>query len=132
MGGPWVSARKRLGLGIRGAGSPRAGICLPEATAPVGWCVPPAVARKEKLIEIVTPLLRTSDGYEIDLIVDIEGERWPSRSTDDRADTDDVARLGQTAKLVDATRIALVCRKHIGGQGSRVLVTDLDHLLEAI
>ena len=77
--------------------------------------------------------LRTSDGYEIDLIVDIEGERWAIEVKLTTAPTPaDVARLGQAAKLVDATRIALVCRKHIGGQASRVLVTDLDHLLAAI
>jgi hypothetical protein len=44
----------------------------------------------------------------------------------------DVARLQQTAKLVDATRLALVCRQHIGGEASLVLVTDLEHLLAAI
>lgn len=77
--------------------------------------------------------LRTSDGYEIDLIVDIESERWAIEVKLTTAPTPaDVARLGETAKLVDATRIALVCRKHIGGQASRVLVTDLEHLLAAI
>ena len=77
--------------------------------------------------------LRTSDGYEIDLILDIAGQRWAIEVKLTTAPTPvDVAKLEQTAKLVDATRMALVCRKHIGGQASRVLVTDLDHLLAAM
>jgi predicted AAA+ superfamily ATPase len=74
--------------------------------------------------------LRTSDGFEIDLVLDIAGQRWAIEVKLTSAPTPaDVAKLEQTAKLVDATRMALVCRKHIGGQASRVLVTDLDHLL---
>jgi len=45
--------------------------------------------------------LRTSDGYEIDLIVDIEGERWAIEVKLTTAPTpDDVARLGQTATVM--------------------------------
>jgi hypothetical protein len=43
-----------------------------------------------------------------------------------------VSRLEQTAKLVDATRAVLVCRKHVGGEAKRVLITDVGHLLAAL
>jgi hypothetical protein len=77
--------------------------------------------------------LRTSDGHEIDLILDVQGERWAIEvKLTTSPSPAEVARLEETAKLVDATRVALVCRKHIGGQAKGVLVTDLEHLLEAI
>jgi hypothetical protein len=76
---------------------------------------------------------RTSDGFEIDLVLDIAGERWAIEVKLTTAPTPaDVTKLEQTAKLVDATRMALVCRRHIGGQAPRVLVTDLDRLLAEI
>lgn len=77
--------------------------------------------------------LRTSDGHEIDLIVDLEGERWAIEVKLTTAPSPaDVTRLEHTAKMVNASRVALVCGRHVGGRAARALVTDLEHLLEAI
>jgi len=73
--------------------------------------------------------LRTSDGNEIDLVLDLGSERWAIEIKLGSAPSPaEVARLEQTAKLVDATRAALVCRKHVGGEPRRILVTDVAHL----
>jgi hypothetical protein len=77
--------------------------------------------------------LRTSDGYEIDLVLDLGGERWAIEiKLGSSPSPAEVARLEQNAKLVQATRAALVCRKHVGGEPKRILVTDVEHLLGAI
>jgi predicted AAA+ superfamily ATPase len=77
--------------------------------------------------------LRTSDGLEIDLILDLGSERWAIEiKLTTSPSPAEVARLEQTAKLVDANRLALVCRKHIAGDSKRILVTDLEHLIAKI
>jgi predicted AAA+ superfamily ATPase len=77
--------------------------------------------------------LRTSDGYEIDLVLDLDGERWAIEvKLTSSPSPDEVSRLEQTAKLVEATRAVLVCRKHVGGDAKRVLITDVGHLLAAL
>jgi predicted AAA+ superfamily ATPase len=74
--------------------------------------------------------LRTSDGHEIDLVLDLGARRWAIEiKLTTSPSPAEVARLRQTAKLVDATRAALICRKHVGGGAEGPLVTDLAHLL---
>jgi len=77
--------------------------------------------------------LRTSDGYEIDLVLDHAGERWAIEiKLTTSPSPAEAARLEQTAKLINATRTVLVCRKHVGGDPGRILVTDMDHLLSEL
>jgi len=77
--------------------------------------------------------LRTSDGYEVDLVLDLDGERWAIEiKLTSSPSPAEVSRLEQTAKLVRATRVALVGRKHVGGDAKRVLTTDVAHLLGAL
>ncbi len=77
--------------------------------------------------------LRTSDGQEIDIVLDLDRERWAIETKLTTSPSPgEVSRLEQTAKLVGATRVALVCRKNIGGPPQRTLIADLDHLLAAL
>jgi uncharacterized protein len=77
--------------------------------------------------------LRTSDGYEIDLVLDLADERWAiAIKLTTSPSPAEAARLEQTAKLVGATHAALVCRKHVGGDPRRIMVTDTDHLLAEV
>jgi uncharacterized protein len=77
--------------------------------------------------------LRTSDGHEIDLVVELEGERWAIEVKLTTAPSvDDTARIARTAKLVDASRVALVCGTHVGGRAPRVVVTDVEHIVRMI
>ena len=69
---------------------------------------------------------RTSDGYELDLVLDRGTERWaveikltsnPSSGT--------VERLQKTAEMIGADRRVLVCRIARGFENERLLVTNV-------
>ena len=70
--------------------------------------------------------LRTSDGYELDLVLDWGTERWAvevkltSNPTSAMID-----RLNQTADLIDATRRVLVCRVARKIETDQLLVASL-------
>ena len=70
--------------------------------------------------------LRTSDGYELDLVLDWATERWAveikltSNPTSAMVD-----RLNQTADMIDATRRVLVCRIARKIETERLLVASL-------
>ena len=77
--------------------------------------------------------LRTSDGYELDLVLDWGTERWaleikltsnPTSAT--------VDRLKQTADMIDATRRVLVCRIARKIENDRLLVTSLPVWLKSL
>ena len=69
---------------------------------------------------------RTSDGYELDLLLDWGTDRWAVavKLTSDPS-TDMIARLHKTADLVDASRRVLVCRIGRPIENPTLLVTDL-------
>jgi len=76
---------------------------------------------------------RTSDGYEIDLLLDIGRERWAIevKLTSDPS-PHDLERLGKCAQMVGATRAFLVSRvKRDAGRGARVSC-GLDRMLREL
>jgi predicted AAA+ superfamily ATPase len=77
--------------------------------------------------------LRTSDGYELDLVLDWVTERWAveikltSNPTSAMID-----RLNQTADMIDATRRVLVCRVARKIETEQLLVASLPVWLRAL
>ena len=69
---------------------------------------------------------QTSDGYELDLLLDWGTDRWAVevKLTSD-ASTDMMGRLHRTADMVDASRRILVCRIRRSIENPTRLVTDL-------
>ena len=69
---------------------------------------------------------RTSDGYELDLLLDWGTDRWAVevKLTSDPS-TDMIGRLHRTADMVDASRRILVCRIRRSIENEKLLVTDL-------
>lgn len=69
---------------------------------------------------------RTSDGYELDLVLDWGKERWAVeiKLTSDPS-PGMIERLHKTADMVDAARRVLVCRVGQGFENDRLLVTNL-------
>jgi hypothetical protein len=54
---------------------------------------------------------RTSDGHELDLVLDWGTERWAIEvKLTSNPSTDMITRLNQTADMIDAARRVLVCR----------------------
>ena len=69
---------------------------------------------------------RTSDGYELDLLLDWGTDRWAvAVKLTSEPSTDMIARLHKTADLVDASRRVLVCRIGRPIENPTLLVTDL-------
>ena len=77
--------------------------------------------------------LRTSDGYELDLVLDWATERWAveikltSNPTSAMVD-----RLNQTADMIDATRRVLVCRVARKIETEQLLVASLPVWLKTL
>jgi predicted AAA+ superfamily ATPase len=76
---------------------------------------------------------RTSDGHELDLVLEIDGARWaveikltsnPSRG--------DIARLQKTADLIEADRRVLVCRIARRIESESLLVVNVSGWLRAL
>lgn len=76
---------------------------------------------------------RTSDGHELDLVLDWGTERWAVeiKLTSDPS-SDMLARLHQTADLIGAARRILVCRIARKIENPRVLVTNLPGWLKGL
>ncbi len=69
---------------------------------------------------------RTSDGYELDLVLDWGTERWAieTKLTSDPS-TAMLDRLNKTADMIDASRRILICRAARKIENDTLLVTDL-------
>ena len=76
---------------------------------------------------------RTSDGYELDLVLDWGPQRWAVEiklTSNPSADTID--RLHKTADLIDASRRILVCRIARKIENQRLLVTNPSEWLKRL
>ena len=69
---------------------------------------------------------RTSDGYELDLLLDWGTDRWAVevKLTSDPS-TEMIGRLHRTADMVEAGRRILICRIRSPIENEKLLVTDL-------
>lgn len=75
--------------------------------------------------------LRTSDQREIDLILELGGERWAIEiKLTSRPSRDDLASLNRNADLIEADRRFLVCRQSDLVQSGGQTVCDLEGMLE--
>ncbi len=77
--------------------------------------------------------LRTSDGYELDLVLDRSGERWAVeiKLTSDPS-KQEIERLGLTADMIQATRRVLVCRIARPIETGSLLVCDPGEWLKRV
>jgi predicted AAA+ superfamily ATPase len=99
-----------------------------------GFVIEQTVATLFAVDKRVQPyFLRTSDGYELDLVLDWATERWAveikltSNPTSALID-----RLNQTADMIDATRRVLVCRVARKIETERLLVASLPVWLKTL
>ena len=77
--------------------------------------------------------LRTSDQREIDLILELSGERWAIEiKLTSRPSRDDLASLNRNADLIEADRRFLVCRQSDLVQSGGQTVCDLEGMLECL
>lgn len=77
--------------------------------------------------------LRTSDGYELDLVLDWGAERWAVEiKLTSNPSTAMIDRLNQTADMIDATRRVLICRIARKIETERLLVASLSVWLKAL
>lgn len=77
--------------------------------------------------------LRTSDGYELDLVLDWGTERWAIEiKLTSNPSTEMIDRLHRTADLIDASRRILVCRAEHRIENERLLVVHAAEWLEEI
>jgi predicted AAA+ superfamily ATPase len=76
---------------------------------------------------------RTSDGHEIDLLVDVAGERWAIEiKLGSAPSTRDLAKLRAAADMVDATKRVLVSRKTETVEAGNTLLCSLPVLLDKL
>lgn len=76
---------------------------------------------------------RTSDGYELDLVLDWGTERWAIEiKLTSNPSTAMIDRLNKTADLIEATRRVLVCRIARKIETEQLLVTSLPIWLKAL
>jgi len=76
---------------------------------------------------------RTSDGYELDLVLDWGTERWAIEiKLTSNPSTDMIDRLHKTADMIDARRRVLVCRIARKIENDRLLVINLSGWLKQI
>ena len=77
--------------------------------------------------------LRTSDQREIDLVLELQGERWAIEiKLTSRPSRDDLASLNRNADLIEADRRFLVCRRSDLVQSGNQTVCDLEGMLECL
>ena len=99
-----------------------------------GFVIEQTIATMAALEKQAQPLyFRTSDGYELDLVLDWGSSRWAVEiklTSDPSSDTID--RLNKTADMIDAERRILICRiaKPFGNE--KLLVTDLPGWLKTL
>lgn len=77
--------------------------------------------------------LRTSDGFEIDLVIDLAGKRWAIefKLTSNPA-PQDLRRLAKAAEWIDASHYALVSRTSRLAESKRGISCNLHELLKRI
>ncbi len=76
---------------------------------------------------------RTSDGYELDLLLEIGSKRWAIEiKLTSNPSSGDVDRLEKTAAMVDADFTVLICRIARSFENERVLVTNVPSWLRRI
>ena len=76
---------------------------------------------------------RTSDGYELDLVLDWGVERWAVEiKLTSNPSPDTIDRLNKTADMIDATRRILVCRIARKIENSGLLVANLAQWLATL
>jgi predicted AAA+ superfamily ATPase len=76
---------------------------------------------------------RTSDGYELDLVLDWGDERWAVEAKlTSNPSTDMIGRLNKAADMIEASRRILVCRIARKIENETLLVTDLNGWLKLI
>ena len=77
--------------------------------------------------------LRTSDQREIDLILELRGERWAIEvKLTSQPSRDDLASLNRNADLIEADQRFLVCRRSDLVQSGSQTVCDLEGMLECL
>jgi predicted AAA+ superfamily ATPase len=76
---------------------------------------------------------RTSDGYELDLVLDWGSSRWAIEiKLTSEPSTDMTARLNKTAEMIQADRRILICRSKRIIDADKLLVTNLPHWLKEL
>jgi hypothetical protein len=76
---------------------------------------------------------RTSDGYELDLVLDWGNERWALEiKLSSNPSNSDVERLRKSAGMIDASRCILLCRIARPIEGDRLLVTGIEDWLDSL
>jgi hypothetical protein len=69
--------------------------------------------------------MRTSDGYELDMVLDRGTELWAVEvKLTSNPSTDIISRLHKTADMIDADRRILVCRVARKIENERLLVIN--------
>lgn len=77
--------------------------------------------------------MRTSDGYEIDLVVETGSERWAVEvKLTTRPSRDHFDRLNRAADLIDADKRFLICRKDELEEHGRSILTGLEGMVDYI
>ncbi len=77
--------------------------------------------------------LRTSDQREIDLVLELRGERWAIEvKLTSRPSRDDLASLNRNADLIEANQRFLVCRSSDLVQSGSQTVCDLEGMLDCL
>ncbi|RKZ07056.1 hypothetical protein DRQ32_10470, partial [bacterium] len=76
---------------------------------------------------------RTSDGYDLDLVLDWGDRRWAIEiKLTSNPSTEMIERLHKTADLIDAERRFLICRVGSKIENERLLVTNLSGWLKRV
>jgi hypothetical protein len=84
-------------------------------------------------IEADPCFFRTSDGHEIDLVLELRGERWAVEVKLSAAPgPDDLERLNQCADLIQADRRVLVSRTRTTAGAAKVVSTNLAGLVRLL
>jgi hypothetical protein len=77
--------------------------------------------------------LRTSDGHEVDLVLELEGDRWAIEiKLTAHPSLEDLRRLGAGAELIGARRRALISRVSRPTASERVISSDLGWFLRRV
>jgi uncharacterized protein len=84
-------------------------------------------------IEAEPCFFRTSDGHEIDLVLDLHGERWAVEVKLSAAPgIGDLERLNKCADLIQAERRVLLSRTRTTVESAKVVCTDLAGLVRLL
>lgn len=93
----------------------------------------------EQTLAVTAPLspnvyyFRTSDGYELDLVLQIGSERWAIEiKLTSNPSTGDVGRLEKVAAMINADRRVLVCRIARSFENDKLLVANLPAWLDRL